>query len=213
METAANPYIAVCGPPRLSEFRLELSQSVQAVGSVIAPLLAARVFFNNVNADGKDTDLKNLQWTYLGIACFVFCLAVVFYFAPIPEITDGDMALQAEQSSDLTGYTSEKPLRKQTKLFFGVAAQFCYVAGQVAVASQFIKYAQESAGLLPAAASDRYAIGQSLFAIGRFAAAGLMLVMKPRWILMIFLTGVMIFTACAIGVKGEGGIGESIHNI
>ena len=116
------------------------------------------------------------------------------------------MALQAEQSSDLTGYTSEKPLRKQYKLFFGVAAQFCYVGAQVAVASQFIKYAQESAGLSAAAASDRYAIGQSLFAIGRFAAAGLMMIMKPRWILMIFMTGVMIFMACAVGVRGEGGI-------
>lgn len=206
LETAANPYIAICGPPRLSEFRLELSQSVQAVGSVIAPLLASRVFFNKVNVSGQDTDLKNVQWTYLGIACFVFLLSIVFYFSPIPEITDGDMALQAEQSSDLTGYTSEKPLRKQYKLFFGVAAQFCYVGAQVAVASQFIKYTQESAGLSPAAASDRYAIGQSLFAIGRFAAAGLMMIMKPRWILMIFMTGVMIFLACAIGVHGEGGV-------
>jgi len=202
LETAANPYIAICGPPRLSEFRLELSQSVQAVGSVIAPLLASRVFFNKTNV----SDLHSVQWTYLGIACFVFLLSVVFYFSPIPEITDGDMALQAEQSSDLTGYTSEKPLRKQYKLFFGVAAQFCYVGAQVAVASQFIKYSQESAGLSAAAASDRYAIGQSLFAIGRFAAAGLMMVMKPRWILMIFMTGVMIFMACAIGVRGEGGI-------
>lgn len=84
LETSANPYIAVCGPPRLSEIRLELSQSVQAVGSVIAPLLASRVFFSNTNP----SDLSNVQWTYLGIACFVFILAVVFFFAPIPEISD-----------------------------------------------------------------------------------------------------------------------------
>lgn len=206
LETAANPYIAICGPPRLSEFRLELSQSVQAVGSVIAPLLASRVFFNNVDVNGTDTDLSNVQWTYLGIAVFVFLLAVVFFFSPIPEITDGDMALQAEQCSDLTGYTSEKPLRKQYKLFFGVAAQFCYVGAQVAVASQFIRYAQESAGLSQSAASDRYAIAQSLFAIGRFAAAGMMMFMKPRWILLIFLTGVLIFLGAAIGARGEGGV-------
>jgi len=31
LETSANPFIATCGPPRLSEFRLELSQSFQAV--------------------------------------------------------------------------------------------------------------------------------------------------------------------------------------
>lgn len=115
------------------------------------------------------------------------------------------MALQAEQSSGLTGYI-DKPLRRQYKLFFGVAAQFCYVGAQVGVASQFIKYSVESAGISDAAGSDRYAIGQGLFAIGRFAAAGGMMFVKPRWVLLAFLTGVVIFIAASMGVKGEGGV-------
>ncbi|KIX02202.1 uncharacterized protein Z518_08141 [Rhinocladiella mackenziei CBS 650.93] len=201
LETSANPFIATCGPPRLSEFRLELSQSFQAVGSVVAPLLASRVFFKETHA----TDLSHVQWTYVGIAAFVFLLAVVFFFSPIPEVTDADMALQAEQCSDLTGYT-EKPMSKQYKLFFGVAAQFTYVGAQVAVASQFIRYAQESAGLSESVASDRYAIGQALFAIGRFAAAGMFMFIKPRIVLMIFMTAIMIFIACAMGIYGEGGV-------
>lgn len=201
LETSANPYIATCGPPRLSEFRLELSQSFQAVGSVVAPLLASRVFFK----DTSSNDLSKVQWTYVGIAAFVFLLAVVFFFSPLPEVTDADMALQAEQCADLTGY-EEKPLAKQYKLFFGVAAQFTYVGAQVAVASQFIKYCQESAGISASAASDRYAIGQSLFAIGRFAAAGLFMFVKPRLVLLLFMTMIMIFISCAMGVKGEGGI-------
>lgn len=74
LETSANPFISTCGPPRLSEFRLELSQSFQAVGSVMAPLLASRVFFSNT----EPSDISKVQWTYLGIAAFVFLLAVVF---------------------------------------------------------------------------------------------------------------------------------------
>jgi len=200
LETSANPFIATCGPPRLSEFRLELSQSFQAVGSVIAPLLAARVFFKDTNS----TDLSHVQWTYVGIAAFVILLAVVFFFSPLPEVTDADMALQAEQCSDLTGY-QEKPLRKQYKLFFGVAAQFTYVGAQVAVASQFIRYCEEATGMSSATASDRYAIGQSLFAIGRFAAAGLFMFVKPRYILMLFMTMIMIFIGAAMGAEGEAG--------
>lgn len=95
--------------------------------------------------------------------------------SPVPEVTDADMELQAEQSASLTGY-AEKPMRKQYKLIFGVAAQFCYVGAQVGVASNFINYCVESAGLTSSQASDRYAIGQGLFAIGRFAAAGMMMV-------------------------------------
>lgn len=45
LEVSANPYIAVCGPPKYSEIRLELSQSIQAVGSVVAPVLASKVIF------------------------------------------------------------------------------------------------------------------------------------------------------------------------
>jgi len=201
LETSANPFIATCGPPRLSEFRLELSQSFQAIGSVVAPLLASRVFFKNTDS----TDLSKVQWTYVGIAAFVFLLAVVFFFSPLPEVTDADMALQAEQCSDLTGY-EEKPLRKQYKLFFGVAAQFTYVGAQVAVASQFIKYTMESAGVSSSVASDRYAIGQSLFAIGRFAAAGMFMFVKPRLVLLVFMTMIMIFIALAMGLYGEAGV-------
>lgn len=45
LETSADPYLSICGPPRLSEFRLESAQGVQAIGSVIAPLIAAKAFF------------------------------------------------------------------------------------------------------------------------------------------------------------------------
>ncbi|KAI3402088.1 hypothetical protein diail_17 [Diaporthe ilicicola] len=201
LETSANPFIATCGPPRLSEFRLELSQSFQAIGSVMAPLLASRVFFSETNPD----DISKVQWTYLGIAAFVFLLALVFFFSPIPEVTDADMELQAEQSAGLTGY-EERPMAKQYKLFFGVFAQFCYVGAQVGVAANFINYARESAGLTASQASDRYAIGQGLFAIGRFAAAGLMMIVKPRLVLMVFMSAIMLFIALAIGIYGETGV-------
>lgn len=98
LETSANPYIAVCGPPKWAEFRLELSQSFQAVGSVVAPVLASFVIFKNVGEDGKSLRqvsssiggggevltffFSSVQWVYLGIAIFVGILAVVFYFAP-----------------------------------------------------------------------------------------------------------------------------------
>jgi MFS transporter, FHS family, L-fucose permease len=134
LETSANPYIAVCGPPKYSEFRLELSQSFQAVGSVVAPVLASFVIFKNVGENGES--LESVQWVYLGIAVFVGLLAVVFFFAPIPEITDSDMADQAEMTSATTGY-QDKPMRKQFFLFWGVAAQFSYVGAQVGIAGQY----------------------------------------------------------------------------
>ena len=36
LETAANPYVAVCGPPRYSEIRINLSQAFNGIGTVVA---------------------------------------------------------------------------------------------------------------------------------------------------------------------------------
>jgi MFS transporter, FHS family, L-fucose permease len=206
LETSANPYIAVCGPPKYSEFRLELSQSFQAVGSVVAPVLASYVIFKNVGVDGKN--LSGVQFTYLGIAAFVALLAVVFYFAPIPEITDADMADQEEQVTEKSGY-QDKPLKKQYTLFWGVAAQFSYVGAQVGIAGYFINYfvqARPDLGVTAAheQGSKFYAIAQALFAVGRFSAAGLFMITKPRLVLLAYQTAIMIFIVLAIAVNTGG---------
>ena len=99
LETAANPYrecslsvfweesvadtrlVAVCGPPRYSELRINLAQAFNGIGTVVAPVLGSYVFFVDVG-EGSEA-LRNVQWVYLAIACFVYILAVVFYFATV----------------------------------------------------------------------------------------------------------------------------------
>ena len=73
------------GPPKYSELRINIAQAFNGIGTVVAPVLGSYVFFKNTGYD--DSALQNVQWTYLAIACFVFALAVVYYFSPIPEIT------------------------------------------------------------------------------------------------------------------------------
>jgi FHS family L-fucose permease-like MFS transporter len=88
LETAANPYITVCGPPRYAELRINFSQAFNGIGTVIAPVLGSYVIFTFDDA----TALANVQWIYIAIAIFVFLLAIVFFLSVIPEITDADMA-------------------------------------------------------------------------------------------------------------------------
>ncbi len=76
---------AVCGPPRYAEMRINISQAFNGIGTVVAPVLGSYVFFLKTQDDTKA--LKNVQWVYLAIACFVFLLAVVFYLyviSPFP---------------------------------------------------------------------------------------------------------------------------------
>lgn len=119
----------VCGPARHSEIRINFSQAFNGIGSVVAPVMGSYVFFT---FDDKQA-LRNVQWVYLAIAAFVFILAFIFFISELPEITDDDMAQQAEEK-DISG-GSAQPFRKQYRLFHASFAQFCYTGAQVAVAS------------------------------------------------------------------------------
>lgn len=106
--------------------RLNLAQAVQAVGTVVGPVLASQVFFKNVN----ESSLESVQWVYLGIAIFVFVLAGVFYISTIPEITDADMERQMEATGGVFTEDDAKPITKHYQLWWGAFSQFCYVGAQ-----------------------------------------------------------------------------------
>lgn len=127
-------------------------------------MLGSYVFFKSTLDDVAA--LKNVQWVYLGIGIFVFCLAAVFFVSRIPEVTDGDMAFQADETHVGSG---DKPFWKQYRLFHAAAAQFAYVGAQVAIAGYFINYITEQRGGTDAALGAKLLAGaQGSFTLGRF---------------------------------------------
>jgi FHS family L-fucose permease-like MFS transporter len=100
------------------------------------PCSPSRVFFAKT-VDTKQ-GLKNVQWVYLGVACFVVLQIILFYLAPMPEVTDADMRLQEQDISN----EETKPSKKQYNLFLGVWSQFYYLGAQVAVANYFMNFCQ-----------------------------------------------------------------------
>jgi len=116
------------------------------------------------------------------------------------------MADQSERAADNTGFV-DKPLRHQYTLFWGVAAQFCYVGSQVAIAGYFIHYCVEvKPSLSSADGANLLAVAQALFAIGRFVAAFMMKYIRPRIILFVYMTGIIIFIVAAIPTSGNAAI-------
>lgn len=144
LETAANPYITVCGPPKYSELRINFSQAFNGIGTVVAPVIGSYAIF--VGVGESEQALRNVQWIYLAIACFCFLLAIVFLFSTIPEVTDADMEFQAEVTH---ANTAIKPFHKQYRLFHATFAQFCYVGAQVAIAGRQIVSRRKCRLLIP----------------------------------------------------------------
>ncbi|KAL9604927.1 MAG: hypothetical protein Q9219_000115 [cf. Caloplaca sp. 3 TL-2023] len=137
LELGGNPFIALCGPQEYSEVRLNVSQAVQAIGSVVSPILAQKVLFKSV-LDAPS--LIDIQWTYLGIALFDVVLALAFYYLPIPEASDEDLQHLADERAEVNDRKIGGAPVIYVTLAFGAFSQFCYVGGQEAVAGVFLQY-------------------------------------------------------------------------
>ncbi|KAG0646890.1 L-fucose permease [Hyphodiscus hymeniophilus] len=199
LETAANPFLALCGPAEYAEFRLLLAQGVQGIGSILSQLLAQKALFSSVRVD---LSLIDVQWTYLAVALFTVVLALFFYYMPLPEATDTDLQIQ---SDDLGIYTSTTILTPRLPLIYltlglAVFAQLLYVGAQEAMSVYFsslltsLSKPHTTSSL--ALSLDNYSIlALTTFAVGRFLFAPLCLIIPPRILLLFtFLAGIVFST-------------------
>ena len=202
LEVAANPYIALCGPLEYAEVRLNLSQAFQAIGTVCSPLLATKVLFKSVNSAGS---LVDVQWTYLGIALFVYALAVVFFYIPLPEASDEQLEELAERQTD--AYEAKIGSYKviYVTLGLGVFSQFCYVGAQECVGNnlqRLYEALRPGASLQP---FDYQMVGHGVFAFGRFLVTFLTIFLKPRWVLLGLYVGMTVTLGLSMSTNGSGG--------
>ncbi len=202
LEVAANPFIALCGPAEYSEIRLNLSQAVQAVGSIVAPLIANKAFFTKVM---HAPSLVDTQWAYLGISLFTILLAVGYYYIPLPEATDDELEDAAERLDGANKVKIGNYSVIWVTLAIGVFSQFCYVGAQEANATNYDAYLGVIA--LKFNAANNMAIAHTTFAVSRFLAAGLGLWIKPRYLMLFFYVGSILFSALAMHYRSNAGVG------
>ena len=199
LETAANPFIALCGPLENSEVRLNISQGVQAIGSVLSPLLAKKVLFKKVT---DVSSLVDVQWTYLGISLFDVLLAVAFHYLPVPEASDDDLEeLANNRREDNQTKVLGIPVVWLT-LGLGVSSMFFYVAGQEVLSKSFEPFVKVAAPNSHLGSFEYLTLGHTMFAIGRFLAALAQLFLKPRWILLFSYIGMILFTILCMKTTG-----------
>jgi FHS family L-fucose permease-like MFS transporter len=98
LETVANPYTTVLGPQQYAATRINLAQSCNGVGWIFGPI-AGGLFFYGKDASGQSTGAQTLWIPYSAVAVVVVVLAVIFYFANVPDIKTVDV-YHLENASD-----------------------------------------------------------------------------------------------------------------
>ncbi|ORY12235.1 MFS monosaccharide transporter-like protein [Clohesyomyces aquaticus] len=197
LEMSANPFIALCGPPEYAEVRLNISQAIQAIGSILSPILAKKVLFK-----ASAGSLIDVQWTYLGISFFTIVLAVVYHYVPLPEATSDQLEDATERLSvpREAAVGSSKIKVIWITLALGAMSQFSYVGGQESVSTSFAEYIDRVNPSLDYV--NHQAVGHTAFAVSRFVAAILNIWIKPRHLLLLFYAGTIVFAAACMTGSG-----------
>ena len=159
LQVAANPYIAVLGPPRGAHSRLTLAQAFNSFGTFIAPFVGAMFFLQRGVAAPEGTDetarsaariaeAQIVQGPFLAIAATLFVFALIFWLrrnAPGPRA----------ESAGLNPFT--RRVLGNARLMLGVVSIFLYVGAEVAIGSGLTNYLMQDSVL----GSHAQAIGES----------------------------------------------------
>jgi len=87
LETIANPYATVLGPPESGPTRINIAQTTNGLGWVLGPIVGGYFVFSG--GEGANAN-AGLSTPYIGIGIFVAVLLIIFAASNIPELHVND---------------------------------------------------------------------------------------------------------------------------
>jgi len=194
LETAANPYSTVLGPPETSEQRLNLSQSFNGLGWIMGPAIGGLLI---LGGDGKDPNkFASMTLPYMIIGTLVLFVAILFMITRLPEIHEGEFDAHGDKGK-------YRDLLKYPHFRYSVVSQFLYVAAQTGINSFFINYVTET---MPQFSNEKAAyllsVGFIFFMVGRFSGSVMMTWFKPNQMLALYASInvlAMVFVIMGLG--------------
>jgi FHS family L-fucose permease-like MFS transporter len=198
LETAANPYTTVLGPPEFGERRINFSQSFNGLGWIAGPLVGGMLIFSG---SGDSNKFASIALPYMLIGSLVLIVALLFWRVKFPELKNDPHAVDPDNGSG----GKIKDLLKYPHFVLAVIAQFLYVAAQTGINSFFINYVTEE---IPSLTNQQAAQilgfgGMGLFWLGRFSGSTLfMRLMRPNRLLALYASAnviTMILVVAGLG--------------
>jgi MFS transporter, FHS family, L-fucose permease len=144
LQVAANPYVAVLGPPETASSRLNLAQAFNSLGTTIGPYLGGLLILNatpknmeavrQMSSDALQAyrvhEASSVKLPYLFIALILILLATAI----------GMFKLPAMPGVERCGNAPKESLWKYRHLILGAAAIFVYVGAEVSIGSFLVNY-------------------------------------------------------------------------
>jgi FHS family L-fucose permease-like MFS transporter len=190
LEIPISTFVVLIEPQSYAEVRLNIFQGVQAVGALVPLLMESTTFYASVDTLDFST-LNDVQWVFLGCGFASFILAGIICCVHLPELRDPEPRWR--ESSKVLFCNPYGP-----GFILALWTLFLYAGGQ-----EITRIYSRDYLVLGLHASDELGLrleksSQALFAAGRFISAFLLLLFRPRWLLLIFVGGLAVTAALAI---------------
>jgi FHS family L-fucose permease-like MFS transporter len=196
LETAADTYVTVLGPPDGAEQRLNLAQSFNGLGVFIGPIIGGAAFFGRGAASTGSGGLGSVQVVYGVVGALVLLFAAALSRARLPEIQPADAG-----GDDAPG--ERRPLWRRRRFVLAVITQALYIGAQVGCGAFFINAATELwRGMTSQAAAFLLSLAMAGYLVGRFASTALMSRVSPRAVLTAY--GLVNVVLCLMVAAGLG---------
>ena len=200
LQVAANPYVAILGPPASASARLTLTQAFNSLGTTLAPLLGSALILSqlptlNTATSAAAIDVRAVQLPYLIIGGILLLISLMLSRVNLPVIT-----FAAEtQTAD-----PERGAWQYRHLALGVVGIFAYVGAEVAIGSHIVSYLALPSvmGLGPKTAGDQVAFYWGAAMVGRFAGAYLLNKFSPAKLLTVNGLGAVLLILISINTTG-----------
>jgi FHS family L-fucose permease-like MFS transporter len=118
LETIANPYATVLGPPETGPTRINIAQTLNGAGWILGPIVGGYFVFSAKEGVNSNAGLST---PYMGIGLFVLFLLVVFVRSRVPD-------LHVKDESHPSGATQAR-LKPSSSQLTGIAVVLAAVLG------------------------------------------------------------------------------------
>ena len=143
LQVAANPYVAVIGPPESAPARLNLVQAFNSMGTTLAPLFGGYLILGRsvsgtshnavLTLQQRMEDARSVQLPYVIVAVVLIALAVVIARFNLPSFGGGSKRAALAERKRMS-------LWRHRNLVFGIPAIFIYLIAEIGVGNLFINF-------------------------------------------------------------------------
>ncbi len=158
LQVAANPYVTALGPDSSASSRLNLTQALNSVATMVAPWLISVAIFKGLTFETAADNLEaasRVPLPFIVMGVFVIIVALALFSIKLPNIK-------------LDENSTKKSVWKYPHVVLGAIAIFVYVGAEAGNAGLIVNYLRNSINISSEMASTYAAIYWGGAMIGRF---------------------------------------------